>query len=130
MLRMLGIALVAGLLALVAFQNYSEATRLAVRAKQSELEALQARVRPHFLFNTLNSGLALVRQRPEQAEELLLGLSDLSRAALERTHDVALGEELALVRRHLEIVAVRIGPRLRRSVERRAGRERASTGGL
>src|SRR3546814_1090043 len=100
MLRMLGIALVAGLLALVAFQNYSEATRLAVRAKQSELEALQARVRPHFLFNTLNSGIALVRQRPEQAEELLLGLSDLFRAALARPHDVALGEELALVRRY------------------------------
>ena len=63
----------------------------------SELEALQARVRPHFLFNTLNSGIALVRQRPEQAEELLLGLSDLFRAALARPHDVALGEELARV---------------------------------
>ncbi|MFC3717077.1 sensor histidine kinase [Luteimonas soli] len=113
MLRMLGIALVVGLLALMAFQNYSEATRLAVRAKQSELEALQARVRPHFLFNTLNSGIALVRQRPEQAEELLLGLSDLFRAALARPHDVALGEELALVRRYLEIEAVRFGPRLR-----------------
>src|SRR3546814_8191172 len=72
-----------------------------------------ARVRPHFLFNTLNSGIALVRQRPEQAEELLLGLSDLFRAALARPHDVALGEELALVRRYLEIEAVRFGPRLR-----------------
>src|SRR3546814_15258962 len=86
MLRMLGIALVVGLLALVAFQNYSEATRLAVRAKQSELEALQARVRPHFLFNTLNSDIALVRPRPAQAEERLLGMSDPFCPTPARTH--------------------------------------------
>jgi two-component system sensor histidine kinase AlgZ len=112
-LRMLAIALVVGLLALLAFQNYSEATRLAVRAKQLELESLRARVRPHFLFNTLNSGIALVRQRPEQAEELLLGLSELFRVALARPHDVPLEEEIALVRRYLQIEAVRFGPRLR-----------------
>src|SRR3546814_14646812 len=63
MLRMLGIALVGGLLALVAFQNYSDATRLAVPAMQSELEAMQARVLPHFLFIPLNSVTALVRRR-------------------------------------------------------------------
>lgn len=113
LLRLSGIALVVGLLGLAAFQNHWRARQLAVRAKQSELEALQARVRPHFLFNTLNSGIALVRQRPEQAEELLLGLSDLFRAALARPHDVSLAEEIALVRRYLDIEAVRFGPRLR-----------------
>ncbi len=112
MLRMLGIALVVGLLALLAFQNYSEATRLAVRTKQLELESLRARVRPHFLFNTLNSGVALVRQQPEQAERLLLGLSDLFRAALANPHDIELAEELALTQRYVEIEAIRFGPRL------------------
>ncbi|GAA3932245.1 sensor histidine kinase [Luteimonas lutimaris] len=112
-LQLTGLALTVGLLALAAFQAQWRGRQLALRAKQSELEALQARVRPHFLFNTLNSGIALVRQHPEQAEELLLGLSDLFRAALARPHDVALGEELALVRRYLEIEAVRFGPRLR-----------------
>src|SRR3546814_20508670 len=66
MLRLTGIDIAVGLLGLAAFQNHWRARQLAVRAKQSELEALQARVRPHFLFNTLNSGIALVRQRPEQ----------------------------------------------------------------
>jgi two-component system sensor histidine kinase AlgZ len=113
MLQLTGVVIAVGLLGLAAFQNHWRARQLAVRAKQSELEALQARVRPHFLFNTLNSGVALVRQRPEQAEELLLGLSDLFRAALARPHDVPLAEELALVRRYLEIEAVRFGPRLR-----------------
>lgn len=113
LLRLSGITLIVGGLGTVAIQNHWRARQLAVRTKQAELEALQARVRPHFLFNTLNSGIALVRQRPEQAEALLLGLSDLFRAALARPHDVPLSEELALVRRYLEIEAVRFGARLR-----------------
>ena len=112
-LRATGIVIAVGLLGLAAFRNHWHARQLDMRAKQAELEALQARVRPHFLFNTLNSGIALVRQQPEQAEELLLGLSDLFRAALARPHDVPLAEELALVRRYLEIETVRFGPRLR-----------------
>jgi len=112
-LRVTGIVIAVGFLGLAAFRNHWHARQFIIRAKEAELEALQARVRPHFLFNTLNSGIALVRQHPEQAEELLLGLSDLFRAALARPHDVALGEELALVRRYLEIEAVRFGPRLR-----------------
>lgn len=112
MLRMLGIAMVVGLLALLVFQNYSQATRLAVRTKQLELEALRARVRPHFLFNTLNSGVMLVRQQPEQAEQLLLGLSDLFRVALANPHDIELAEELALTQRYLDIEAIRFGSRL------------------
>jgi len=113
LLRLIGIVVVLGLLGLAAFRNHWRASRLALRVKEAELELLQARIQPHFLFNTLNSGIALVRQRPEQAEELLLGLSDLFRAALARPHDVPLAEELSLVRRYLEIEAVRFGPRLR-----------------
>jgi two-component system sensor histidine kinase AlgZ len=111
--RMLAIALVVGLIGLIAFQNYSEARRLAVRAKQLELEALQARIRPHFLFNTLNTGAALVHARPDEAERLLLDLADLFRSALRGPQQIPLAEELALTRRYLEIEALRFGNRLR-----------------
>src|SRR5690606_1174567 len=81
-LKLTIMALTVGLLALAAFRAHWHLRQMAVRAKQAELEALQARIRPHFLFNTLNTGVALVRGRPEEAERLLLDLSDLFRAAL------------------------------------------------
>lgn len=112
-LRMLAMALVVGLIGLLAFQNYWDARRLAVRTKQLELEALQARIRPHFLFNTLNTGAALVHARPDEAERVLLDLADLFRSALRGPRLIPLAEELALTRRYLEIEALRLGPRLR-----------------
>ncbi|QNN79764.1 histidine kinase [Pseudoxanthomonas mexicana] len=108
-----GIAVTVGLLGLAAFHNHWRARQLAVRAKQAELEALQARIRPHFLFNTLNTGAALVHQRPEETERLLLDLSDLFRAALAGPREITLADELALVRRYLEIEGLRFGDRLR-----------------
>lgn len=111
-LRMLAIALVVGMLGLVSYQNYWRSRRLAVRAKQLELEALQARIRPHFLFNTLNTGAALVHARPDEAERVLLDLADLFRSALRGPQLIPLAEELALTRRYLEIEALRFGPRL------------------
>jgi two-component system sensor histidine kinase AlgZ len=99
--------------ALAAFQNHWRARQLAVRAKQAELAALQARVRPHFLFNTLNTGAALVHSRPDDAEELLLDLADLFRAALAGPREIPLREEFALVERYLEIEALRFRERLR-----------------
>ena len=112
LLRVTGITLCVGLLGLAAFYNHWRARQLAVRAKQSELEALQARIRPHFLFNTLNTGAALVRQRPGEAERVLLDLADLFRAALSGPRHISLGEELALARRYLEIEGLRFGDRL------------------
>src|SRR5690606_664820 len=76
-LRLTAISLTVGLLGLAAFRNYWRARQLAVRAKQAELDALQARIRPHFLFNALNTGIALVHARPGETERLLLDLSDL-----------------------------------------------------
>ena len=112
-LQLSAIALTVGLLGLAAFQNHWRTRQLAVRAKQSELEALQARIRPHFLFNTLNAGAALIHARPEEAERLLLDLADLFRAALAGPSELPLTEELALVRRYLEIEKLRFGERLR-----------------
>ncbi|MCL7714197.1 sensor histidine kinase [Stenotrophomonas mori] len=111
--RALALALVAGLLALLIFQSHWRAQRLAVAAKQAELDALQARIHPHFLFNTLNTAAALVHQQPEQAEQLLLDLSELFRAALAGPRPVGLHEELQLARRYAEIEQLRFGARMR-----------------
>lgn len=110
--RLTGVAVTVGLLGLAAFQNHWRVRQLAVRSKQSELEALQARIRPHFLFNTLNTGAALVHQRPEATEQLLLDLADLFRAALAGPDRIPLIEELALTQRYLEIEGLRFGDRL------------------
>ncbi len=79
----------------------------------ARLAELQSRIRPHFLFNTLNSAIALVRAEPAKAEALLEDLSDLFRHAL-RTPDafVTLAEEVSLARRYLAIEQVRFGDRL------------------
>jgi two-component system sensor histidine kinase AlgZ len=110
--RLCGIALIVCGFAYVALDNHWRARRMAVRAKQAELEALQARMRPHFLFNALNTGIALVHARPEQAEHVLLDLSDLFRAALSGPRQIPLAEELDLTRRYLEIERLRFGDRL------------------
>lgn len=112
MLRLSGIVLAVGVLGLAAFQNHWRGRLLAVRAKQAELESLQARIRPHFLFNTLNTAAALVHARPGEAEQILLDLADLFRAALSGPREISLEEELALTRRYLEIESLRFSDRL------------------
>lgn len=80
----------------------------------ARLAELQARIRPHFLFNTLNTALALVRSDPARAEAVLEDLADLFRQALAGGDEaVALGEEIALARRYLAIEQLRFGERLR-----------------
>lgn len=113
LLRFTGIVLTFGLLGVAAFQNHWRARQLAVRTKQAELEALQARIRPHFLFNTLNTGAALVHQRPEVVEHLLLDLADLFRAALAGPQEISLADEIALTQRYVEIEKLRFGERMR-----------------
>ncbi len=110
--RILVLALVVGLLTLVIYRNYAQARQLAVRTKQLELESLRARIRPHFLFNTLNTSAALVHARPDEAERVLLDLADLFRAALRGPERIPLAKEIELTRRYLEIEALRFGPRL------------------
>jgi two-component system sensor histidine kinase AlgZ len=80
----------------------------------ARLAELQSRIRPHFLFNTLNSAIALVRAEPAKAEALLEDLSDLFRQALSDPADsVSLAEEVSLAQRYLAIEQVRFGERLR-----------------
>ena len=83
-------------------------------AMTARLEELQARIRPHFLFNTLNSAIALVREEPAKAETMLEDLSELFRSALaDPNESVTLADEIALAGRYLAIEQVRFGDRLR-----------------
>jgi two-component system sensor histidine kinase AlgZ len=82
-------------------------------ATAARLAELQARIRPHFLFNSLNSAIALVREDPARAESLLEDLSELFRHALmDQGESVTLSEEIAVARRYLAIEQVRFGDRL------------------
>jgi two-component system, LytTR family, sensor histidine kinase AlgZ len=74
---------------------------------------LQARIRPHFLFNTLNTAMALVRLDPKQAEKVLEDLAELFRVALNDSGQaVHLSDEIALAERYLAIEKMRFGDRL------------------
>jgi two-component system sensor histidine kinase AlgZ len=82
----------------------------------ARLAELQSRIRPHFLFNTLNTAIALVRSDPGRAEGVLEHLAELFRVALEAPEasgSATLADELALARRYLEIEQLRFGDRLR-----------------
>jgi two-component system sensor histidine kinase AlgZ len=88
--------------------------RLRTRAISRELEALQARINPHFLFNTLNSIAALIREDPARAESMTLRLSSLFRYTLTAPKRglVTLEEELTIVQGYLAIEQERLGARL------------------
>ncbi|MGD0338965.1 MAG: histidine kinase [Bacteroidota bacterium] len=81
---------------------------------EAELEALQAKVNPHFLFNTLNSIASLISENPAAAEETVEKLSGLFRYTLQSTVNstVKLSEELEIVRLYLQIEKIRFGNRL------------------
>jgi two-component system sensor histidine kinase AlgZ len=83
-------------------------------ASKAQVDALQARIRPHFLFNSMNTIASLIRSRPAEAERTVEDLSDLFRAALGADDQPGtLGEELDLVARYLQIERLRLGDRLR-----------------
>ena len=88
---------------------------------RAQVEALQARIRPHFLFNSMNTVAALIRVDPAAAERTVEDLSELFRAALGQhdNGDDTLGDELALIERYLAIEQLRLGARLhvRRELE-------------
>ena len=82
-------------------------------ATAARLAELQSRIRPHFLFNTLNSAIALVRAEPLKAEAVLEDLSELFRSVLADPADsVTLGDEIALAQRYMAIEEIRFGERL------------------
>ncbi|GAB3735736.1 sensor histidine kinase [Luteimonas pelagia] len=95
---------------LQAIDGWQAQVRASARA---EADALQARIRPHFLFNSMNTIASLVRRDAELAERAVLDLSDLFRAALGAGEGSStLRDEVALAERYLAIEALRLGPRL------------------
>ena len=80
----------------------------------ARLAELQSRIRPHFLFNTLNSALTLVRLDPARAEGVLEDLAELFRVAIsDSVESVSLADEIELAQRYLAIEQIRFGDRLR-----------------
>ena len=111
-LHNLAIALVVGLLGIWVFSLHLANARQINAAAQAELSALHARIRPHFLFNSLNTVAELIHARPEAAEQAVLDLSRVFRAALAADEQVTLAEEIELARRYLDLEQWRLGERL------------------
>jgi two-component system sensor histidine kinase AlgZ len=80
----------------------------------ARLQVLRARIRPHFLFNTINAVLGIVRTQPKQAEAALEDMSDLFRMAMVDVQDLApLPQEIKLCKQYLALEQMRMGERLR-----------------
>jgi two-component system sensor histidine kinase AlgZ len=104
-------ALVAG--AVLFYFNWRH-HRLSPALANARMTALQARIRPHFLYNSLNSVLALLRSNPRAAEAMLHDLADLYRSLLADARTlVPLEQEIALARAYVNIEQRRLGERLR-----------------
>lgn len=102
------------------YRKYRErevaATRLEAQLAQAQLDSLRMQLHPHFLFNTLNSIVGLVRDNKNNAAvNMLVGLSDLLRHTLEYSsrHEVELREEINFIKLYLSIQEMRFSDRLR-----------------
>jgi two-component system, LytTR family, sensor kinase len=86
---------------------------------KSDLTALQARINPHFLYNSLNSIASLVHSDPDKAEEMTILLSKLFRYTTDRNNEDfnSIKEELEIVKAYLSVEQVRFGDRLKFSIE-------------
>lgn len=107
--------LVALILGIIGFQFYlmhEERNALISAQSRSELDALQARIRPHFLFNSLNTAAELTHSNAPAAESLLLNLATLFRAALKAGEESTLKSEITLAQAYLDLEQWRLGERL------------------
>lgn len=88
-----------------------------LRARQrteltARLQALQSRIRPHFLFNSMNIIASLIHVDPDKAEQAVEDLSELFRASLKAEGEVSMNEELELCQHYVNIEKFRLGDRL------------------
>jgi two-component system sensor histidine kinase AlgZ len=112
----LGSVFAVGLVAVVFFRY------LAIRARwraelmaqaEARVQALQARIQPHFLFNSLNTIASLIPGQPASAEAATLDLADIFRGSMRRADQlIPLAEELQLAKRYLDMEKRRLGERL------------------
>lgn len=113
-LRNLFASLIVGAMLLRYLYVSSQWKRNVEMEARSRIEALQARIRPHFLFNSMNTIAALTRSSPETAESAVEDLADLFRASLrENRTQIPLREELDVARLYQRIEELRLGERLK-----------------
>jgi two-component system, LytTR family, sensor histidine kinase AlgZ len=112
-LRNLGVGFIVSALALRYFYVSAEWKRSIEQEALARIRALQARIRPHFLFNSMNTIAALTRSNPERAEQAVEDLADLFRASLsDASARIPLKDELEIARTHQRIEQLRLGDRL------------------
>jgi two-component system sensor histidine kinase AlgZ len=108
------IATIVGALALRYFYVSHQWRRSVELEARARIHALQARIRPHFLFNSMNTIAALTRSQPQRAEEAIEDLADLFRVSLSDARtQITLREELEVARIYQRIEQLRMGERLR-----------------
>jgi two-component system, LytTR family, sensor histidine kinase AlgZ len=114
LLRNAGITFVVTALALRYFYVTHEWRHNVELQAKARVYALQARIRPHFLFNSMNTIAALTRSNPARAEEAVQDLADLFRANLnEKRNQIALAEEIDVALTYQRMEQLRLGDRLR-----------------
>jgi two-component system sensor histidine kinase AlgZ len=108
-----GVALAIALAALLLEYFRVRSRAFSPALAEARLQALQARIRPHFLFNSLNAVLAIIRGDPKRAERALEDLADLFRSLLADNRQlIAMREEISLCRQYLNLEHLRLGERL------------------
>ena len=112
-LRNLGISSIVSLILLYHLCLQSRWKQQVQAELDARLQALQSRIQPHFLFNSINTIASTVHSNPDLAENLLVHMSELMRAGLNTQQSlVTLTDELRLVHSYLNIESQRIGDRL------------------
>jgi len=113
LLRNLFVAAIAGGLALRYFYVSQQWKRNVEAEASARVRALQARIRPHFLFNSMNTIASLTRSDPALAEEAVMDLAEMFRVSLRETRDrIPLAEEIDIARTYARIEGLRLGQRL------------------
>jgi len=100
--------------AIVLYYFYLQQRAYSPAIAEARLQALQARIRPHFLFNSINAVLSLIRSQPKRAEAALEDMADLFRVLMAENRDlVPLEKEIALCRQYLSLESLRLEDRLK-----------------
>ncbi len=107
-------ALLSVAVCVILLQYFRLRAKMLTRAlHEARLQVLRARIRPHFLFNTINAVLGIVRTQPKQAETALEDMADLFRMAMSDARDlVPLHREIRLSKQYIALEQMRIGDRL------------------
>lgn len=105
------IATVLSLMALHYFYIQNERSEHVKADTGAKYDALQSRMRPHFLFNSLNTIAQLIQVDQDKAEDALLDLADIFRTTLDTRNRISLGEELDVTLRYLRMEGLRLGKR-------------------